>query len=55
LPHRGFAVFTHFMDRFQPRYLLHGHKHSYGHETRKTTYHQTQVINVHPFYLLDWD
>jgi uncharacterized protein len=55
LPHRGFEVFTHMMDRFRPRYLLHGHKHIYGHETRKTTYHQTQVINVHPFHLLEWD
>jgi Icc-related predicted phosphoesterase len=55
LAHRGFEVFLHMMDRFQPRYLLHGHKHIYGHETRKTTYQQTQVINVHPFYLLEWE
>jgi len=55
LPHRGFEVFTHFMDRFQPRYLLHGHKHIYGPEARLTRYKNTQVINVHPFHLLEWD
>ena len=55
LPHRGFEVFVHLMDRFQPGYLLHGHKHVYGRETSKSRYKNTQVVNVHPFYLLEWN
>jgi Icc-related predicted phosphoesterase len=54
-PHEGFGAFIELMDRFGPRYLLHGHKHIYGHETRKSTYKTTQVINVHPSYLLKLD
>ena len=31
LPHRGFACFNDLMDRYHPRYMLHGHVHqSYG-------------------------
>ena len=55
LAHRGFEVFAHIMNRFQPRYLLHGHKHIYGRETHSSIYTNTQVINVHPFHLLEWD
>jgi Icc-related predicted phosphoesterase len=55
LPHKGFEAFIELMDRFAPHYLLHGHKHIYGHETRKSTYKTTQVINVHPSYLLKLD
>jgi len=55
LPHKGFGAFIELMDRFEPRYLLHGHKHIYGHETHKSTYKTTQVINVHPSYLLKMD
>jgi Icc-related predicted phosphoesterase len=55
LPHRGFAALVQLMDRFEPRYLLHGHKHIYGHETRSSRYKNTCVINVHPFHLLEFD
>jgi Icc-related predicted phosphoesterase len=55
LPHQGFEAFIGLMDRFAPRYLLHGHKHIYGREMHKSTYKTTQVINVHPFHLLKLD
>lgn len=47
-PHRGFAAFLWFMDRFRPRYLIHGHIHlSYGFDrTIETTYNTTTVINT---------
>ena len=54
LPHRGFASFLTFMDRFSPRYLLHGHKHVYGTEPRRTRYKETEVINVDPFRVVDY-
>jgi Icc-related predicted phosphoesterase len=52
--HRGFASYIRFMDRYQPRYLLHGHKHIYAREARRTQYGGTEVINVHPYHLLEW-
>lgn len=47
-PHRGFKVFLDFMDRFKPRYLIHGHIHrSYRFsDTVETQYNQTTVINT---------
>ena len=29
LPHRGINAFLHFMDWYHPRYMLHGHVHTY--------------------------
>ena len=54
LPHRGFKAFVGFMARFRPRYLLHGHKHTYGLETRQTHYLDTEVINVCPYRVIEW-
>ena len=55
-PHLGFAAFLWLMRRFQPRYLLHGHKHVYRHdEIVETRYGATQVINVYPWRLLELD
>ena len=48
IAHRGFGSFLELMERYQPRYLLHGHVHlRYGvDQTRVRSYAQTQVINV---------
>lgn len=54
-PHVGFTVFLTLMERFRPRYLLHGHKHAYGLETTRTRYHETEVINVYPYRLIEID
>ncbi len=54
-PHRGFRVFRDLMERFRPRYLLHGHKHIYGPETWRTRHQQTEVINVYPFRIIEFD
>jgi len=53
LPHRGFTAFRWLMDRFRPRYLLHGHKHVYRPQTTRTRYGDTTVINVYPFALIE--
>lgn len=47
--HRGFEVFLDLMKRFEPRYLLHGHKHVHGTEPTRSTYAETEVINVYPY------
>lgn len=54
-PHRGFAAFLRLMERFTPRYLIHGHIHlSYGFgTTTRTRYRQTEVINTAGYQVLD--
>lgn len=54
--HVGFKVFRTVMQRFQPRYLLHGHTHIWGNhhkEQRRTIFQNTTVLNVFPAYLLE--
>ncbi|MCC7362557.1 MAG: metallophosphoesterase [Anaerolineales bacterium] len=56
LAHTGFRSFLTFMDFFRPRLLLHGHSHVYRADTpTRTRYKDTQVLNVYPFRLIDWD
>lgn len=56
-PHQGFRAFLWLMQRFRPRYLIHGHIHlSYGYDSGvKTVYEQTTVINTAGYRLLDVD
>lgn len=56
LPHTGFKSFLTFMRYFKPRYLLHGHTHLYRRDTISSTcYRDTEVINVYPNRLIDWN
>jgi uncharacterized protein len=56
-PHHGFQAFIQLMDRFQPRYLIHGHIHkSYGFSREtETRYRSTEVINTAGYRTLDID
>ena len=44
------------MDRYQPRYFIHGHVHmNYGREfPRLSTYGETQVINAYETYTFEY-
>jgi hypothetical protein len=54
--HRGFRSFLWFMRQFRPKYLLHGHIHLYDQNTvREAVYHETRIINVYDYYVLDID
>jgi uncharacterized protein len=56
LPHTGFRAFLRFMEWYRPRYMLHGHVHTY--DRRKDTrsqYQQTDIINVNPVTVLEID
>ncbi len=54
LPHRGFRSYLKFIDRFHPRYLLHGHTHLYDRsEPRVDEYHGTKIINCYDYWVLD--
>ena len=53
--HLGFEAFLPFLDKWQPKYLVHGHVHmNYGHNIeRETQYKSTTVINAYERYILD--
>ena len=53
--HRGFAAFLSLMNRYHPKYLLHGHVHmNYGRGIeRERSYGDTTVINVSGTYILE--
>jgi Icc-related predicted phosphoesterase len=52
--HRGFGSLVRFMDRFAPRYLIHGHVHLYGHsEPWRATYGNTEVLNAFGYRVIE--
>ena len=53
--HRGFECLLELIDKYHPKYLLHGHNHlRYGEDqTREREYNGTKVINVTERYVLD--
>ena len=57
LPHQGFQVFRTLLDRFQPKYFLHGHVHMcYGRKHKRLDhYNETQVINTYERYVFEYE
>ena len=54
LCHRGFECYLDFMDKYKPKYLLHGHVHLDDlNAKRLTVYNQTKVINIYKSYIID--
>lgn len=55
LPHTGFKGFRYLMERYAPRYFIHGHMHlSYGPSVkRKCVYQDTTVINAYERYIIE--
>jgi predicted phosphodiesterase len=54
--HVGFKAFLNFMDWYKPRYMLHGHVHTYDRRVKvETDYHSTHILNINPYYLLEID
>ena len=53
--HRGFGAFLDFVDKYKPKYWLHGHVHmNYSTENiREREYNGTKVINAYERYVLD--
>ncbi|MGQ9516372.1 MAG: metallophosphoesterase family protein [Anaerolineae bacterium] len=52
--HQGFRPYLWFMERFSPRYLIHGHTHMYmPSQERQTRYKDTEVINAYGYVILD--
>jgi len=53
--HWGFAAFRKLLDKYRPKYLLHGHVHlNYGQDpTRERQYGDTTVVNTTERYVLE--
>ena len=56
LCHTGFDAFNGLMDKYKPRYFVHGHIHmTYGQDVpRLSTYGDTQVINAYETYTFEY-
>lgn len=57
LPHQGFQVFLSLMEKYRPKYFLHGHVHmSYGrNHKRYDKYQDTHVINAYERCIFDFE
>ena len=55
LTHRGFECFQRLLDKWHPRYLIHGHVHlSYGYNIpRCLQYGDTTLINAYGYHILE--
>ncbi len=52
--HRGFRIFRHFIDKYTPRYFVHGHIHALfaSSEERITRVNSTFVVNCYGYHVL---
>lgn len=54
LPHQGFKSLGQFVRWMRPRYMLHGHVHTYDRRTTTVTqYGPTTIMNINPVTLLE--
>lgn len=55
--HTGFEVFVDLLEKYKPRYFLHGHVHiSYGRRFRRlNAYDETLIINGYESYIFDYE
>lgn len=52
--HQGFRGLLRFMDWYRPRYMLHGHVHTWDRrDTVRSSYKGTCVMNINPFTVLE--
>jgi Icc-related predicted phosphoesterase len=53
-PHQGFTSLRRFLNWIRPRYMLHGHVHTYDRRTTvETVLGATTILNVNPVMLLE--
>lgn len=55
LPHAGFKSFLKLIDKYNPKYFVHGHVHmSYGRQyVRHASFNDTQIINAYEQYVIE--
>ena len=56
IPHRGFKCFHKILEKYHPKYFVHGHMHfSYNYsQKRETEHNDVMVINAYERYLLEY-
>lgn len=55
LCHKGFKCFNKLLDKYSPKYFVHGHVHlNYGIKPRIAAYNNTTVINAYNYYILEY-
>ncbi len=56
LPHRGFKCFYKILEKYHPKYFVHGHMHfSYNYsQKREAEYQDVKVINAYERYILEY-
>lgn len=53
--HQGFCSFNMLLDKYSPRYFIHGHQHlNYRNQPRITKYKDTEIINAYGYHILDY-
>lgn len=54
--HQGFKAFYKVLDKYSPKYFVHGHQHlNYGFQPERTRqYKNTKVINAYGYFILDY-
>ncbi len=57
LPHKGFACFRELLEKYHPKYHLHGHVHmSYGRQhKRRDTYGDTTIVNAYERCVIEYE
>ena len=55
LPHRGFEIFGELIEKYRPKYFVHGHVHmNYGRQyPREDRIGETKVINSYISYIVE--
>ncbi len=55
LPHQGFQIFNDLMEKYKPKYFLHGHVHmNYGSKVkREQQYIETTVVNAYEKWVIE--
>lgn len=55
-PHRGFDSFINFLNWYRPRYMVHGHVHTWDRRKEtETQYEDTRIMNINPYTVLEID
>ena len=57
LPHRGFHTFNETLDKYHPKFFVHGHVHlNYGRKHKRyDKYKDTKIINAFERYVFEYD
>ncbi|MCY6482934.1 metallophosphoesterase [Clostridium aestuarii] len=53
--HRGFEAFNILLDKYKPKYYIHGHQHlNYGNQNRIIQYNSSTIINAYNYYIFEY-